>query len=50
VQNYSSAFLPPAYNGTPIGSTQMKTEEATIDFLENREMSPKIQRQHLDLL
>ena len=50
VQNYSSAFLPPAYNGTPIGSTQMKTEEATIDFLENKEMSPKLQRDHLDLL
>jgi hypothetical protein len=28
----------------------MKTEEATIDFLENKEMSPKLQRDHLDLL
>lgn len=50
VRNYSSAFLPAAYNGTPIGTTRMKTADATIDFLENPELSPDLQRQELDLL
>ncbi len=50
VQNYWSAFLPAAYNGTAIGSARMKTEEATIDFLDNESVSPAVQRSELDLL
>ena len=50
VQNYSSAFLPAAYNGTAIGTTRMKTEDATIDFLDNESVSPEVQRSELDLL
>ena len=42
VQNYSSAFLPAAYNGTAIGTTRMKTEDATIDFLDNESVSPEV--------
>ena len=50
VQNYSSAFLPAAFNGTPIGTVQQKTEDATIEFLDNQTVSPATQRAELDLL
>ena len=50
VQNYSAAFLPAAYNGTSIGTTRMRTEEATINFLENQAMTTDVQRAELDLL
>ena len=37
-------------SGTAIGTTRMKTEEATIDFLQNQAVSPEVQRTELDLL
>lgn len=50
VGNYSSGFLPAAHHGTPIGTAQMDTAEATIEFLKNADIPPEVQRQQLDLL
>jgi hypothetical protein len=50
VRNYSSQFLPAAYHGTPIGETRMKTRDATIDFLNNANISSHAQREQLAML
>src|SRR5438477_513129 len=33
--NYSSAFLPAAYQGTPLGNASIAAEKAKIPFIEN---------------
>lgn len=50
VQNYSSAFLPAAYHGMPIGNAMMKTVDAKIKFLDNADIPKEVQRKQLDLL
>src|SRR5688572_21622383 len=50
VQNYSSAFLPAAYQGTPIGSADVPMSQAEIPFLKNLDLSPPQQRRELDLI
>lgn len=50
VQNYSNAFLPAAYQGTPIGSADVPITQAEIPFLKNLDLSPSRQRQQLDLI
>src|SRR5204862_476146 len=37
VNNYSSAFLPAAYQGTPLGSAAVPAEQAVIPFIKNTE-------------
>jgi hypothetical protein len=47
--NWSSAFLPAAYQGTPLGTASIPSEQVTIPFIKGN--TPRdIQRQELDLL
>jgi hypothetical protein len=48
--NYSSAFLPAAYQGTPLGNASIPSDRARIPFIENSETSRASQRMELDLL
>lgn len=49
VQNWSSAFLPAAFQGTPIGNAGMSAEKATINHI--RRADPiELQRLQLDML
>jgi hypothetical protein len=50
VNNYSSAFLPAVYQGTPLGSASVSSEQARIPFIHNPEVPGSIQRTELDLL
>src|SRR6185295_18559455 len=50
VQNYASAFLPAAYQGTAIGTADVPIAQAEIPFLENPDLSPARQRRQLDLI
>ncbi len=49
VQNWSSAFLPAAYQGTPIGNAGVPAEKAVISHIRAGD-SPALQRMQLDLL
>ena len=50
VRSYSNAFLPAAYQGTPIGSEGLPAREATVRHLANDRVSSERQRRQLDLL
>lgn len=47
--NWSSAFLPAAFQGTPIGNAGVGSEKAKIPFIQNAETPPGLQRLELDL-
>ena len=50
VNNWSSAFLPAVYQGTPIGSTGVPSDQAKIPFIANGSTSRALQRLELDLI
>jgi len=50
VNNWSSAFLPAAYQGTPIGSASVSADQARIPFIHNAETPRSLQRLELDLV
>jgi Protein of unknown function (DUF1501) len=50
VQNWSSAFLPAAFQGTPIGHAGIKCQDAGINNVTNPETPADLQRMQLDLL
>src|SRR5262245_51707789 len=51
VNNWSSAFLPGVYQGTPIGNASVPAKNATIRYLERAAgESEELQRAELDLL
>jgi hypothetical protein len=50
VNNWSSAFLPAAYQGTPLGNARVASDRAKIPFIENHETPRAVQRAELDLL
>jgi hypothetical protein len=50
VNNWSSAFLPAVYQGTPLGNASVPAERALIPFIENAETPRRLQRLELDLL
>lgn len=50
VNNWSSAFLPAVYQGTPIGSAGVGAEQAKIPFIENMHTPRHLQRMELDLV
>ncbi|MBI1916267.1 MAG: DUF1501 domain-containing protein [Planctomycetes bacterium] len=50
VNNWSSAFLPAAYQGTPIGTASVPAEQARIPFIENTETPRPLQKAELELL
>ena len=51
-KNWSSGFLPAAYQGTPIGHGGMKPEDLPepIEYLRNKGLTPEQQRYELDML
>jgi hypothetical protein len=49
-RNWSNAFLPSAYQGTPIGRAGIPASEARIRNLTNNQRTTTEQRQQLDLL
>jgi hypothetical protein len=52
-KNWSSAFLPGAYQGTAIGHAGMKVEDIQgepIEYLLNKHLTPEQQRYELDML
>ncbi len=51
-KNWSSAFLPAAYQGTAIGNAGMKIQDLTepIEYLTNKGLTPEQQRYELDML
>jgi hypothetical protein len=50
VQNWSSAFLPAAYQGTAIGNASIPAEKAQIKYINNPETPADLQRMQLDML
>ncbi|HVC93841.1 MAG TPA: DUF1501 domain-containing protein [Pirellulales bacterium] len=50
VNNWSSAFLPAVYQGTPLGNASVASDQARIPFIDNRETPGEVQRAELDLL
>src|SRR5262245_3905551 len=50
VQNWSSAFLPAAFQGTPIGHAGVKCQDARINNVTNADTPANLQRMQLDLL
>ncbi|WP_435006108.1 DUF1501 domain-containing protein [Tundrisphaera lichenicola] len=50
VNNWSSAFLPAVYQGTPIGNTGIPSDKAKIPFITNTSTPRKLQRVEIDLI
>ncbi|HWB13692.1 MAG TPA: DUF1501 domain-containing protein [Pirellulales bacterium] len=50
VNNWSSAFLPAAYQGTPLGNASTPVEQARVRYIENRHTPRDVQRTQLDAL
>ena len=50
VNNWSSAFLPAVYQGTPMGATGIPPDQAKIPFITNTHTPRSVQRVELDLL
>jgi hypothetical protein len=50
VNNWSSAFLPAVYQGTPIGATGVPSDQAKIPFISNTTTPRSLQRLELDLI
>jgi len=50
VQNYGSAFLPAAHQGTAIGSAETPIAKAVVSNLVNKRSSRDVQREQLDLI
>ncbi len=48
VNNWSSAFLPAAFQGTPIGNASIPSERAKVPFIQNTETPTELQRLELD--
>ncbi len=50
VTNWSSAFLPAAYHGTPLGNASVPSKNAKVAFIENDKISRKMQQLQLETL
>jgi hypothetical protein len=50
VNNWSAAFLPAVFQGTPLGSASVPAEQAKIPFIENLDRPMQLQRMELDLI
>ena len=50
VLNWSSAFLPAVYQGTPLGNAAVAAKEARVRFIKNPRFSPALERTQLELL
>ncbi|QDT92774.1 DUF1501 domain-containing protein [Gimesia algae] len=50
VKNWSSAFLPAPYQGTPLGNAAVAAKQAQIEYIKNDFLSRKVQRKQVDFL
>ncbi len=50
VQNWSSAFLPADFQGTPVGNAAIKAKEAQIQYIRNPDLSLDLQDLQLQML
>ncbi len=50
VKNWSSAFLPAHFQGTPLGVASQPSTQATLKYAKNASTPPNLQRVQLDLL
>ncbi len=50
INNWSSAFLPAAYQGTPLGDASVPSDKARVKYISNSRWSRDIQRMQLDRL
>ena len=50
VSNWSSAFLPAQFQGTPLGNASLPATEARLKYANNERLPANLQRQQLDLL
>jgi Protein of unknown function (DUF1501) len=50
VKNWSSAFLPAEYAGTPLGNASLKSDQAKVEYIKNNYLSSKSQKTQLDLI
>ncbi len=50
VNNWSSAFLPAAYSGTPLGDASIPSERARVKYISNSKLPREIQRLQLNQL
>ncbi|TAH37242.1 MAG: DUF1501 domain-containing protein [Planctomycetota bacterium] len=50
VNNWSAAFLPGVYQGTPLGNASIPSRDATLAHLDDPRDQPQLQREQLDLI
>ncbi len=50
VKNWSAAFLPAHYQGTPLGNASLPSSQATVKYLRNAAIPSSLQRAQLELL
>ncbi len=50
INNWSSAFLPAVYHGTPLGNASIPSDQARIKYIQNARLSRELQRLQLDRL
>jgi len=50
VNNWGSAFLPAAYQGTPLGNAAVPADQARVRYIQNPRVPKTVQRMQLDAL
>ncbi|MBS0262686.1 MAG: DUF1501 domain-containing protein [Planctomycetes bacterium] len=50
INNWSSAFLPAVYQGTPLGNASVPSDQAKVKYISNGSVAREIQRMQLDRL
>ena len=50
INNWSSAFLPAVYHGTPLGNASIPSDQARVKYISNSKLSRELQRMQLDRL
>ncbi|MBI3862407.1 MAG: DUF1501 domain-containing protein [Planctomycetia bacterium] len=50
INNWSSAFLPAVYQGTPLGNASVPSDKARVKYIANGRLSPEVQRLQLERL
>jgi hypothetical protein len=50
INNWSSAFLPAVYQGTPLGNASVPSDQAKVKYISNSQLPREIQRLQLDRL
>ena len=50
INNWSSAFLPAVYQGTPLGNASVPSNKAQVKYISNSQLSREMQRLQLDRL